>query len=77
MTETPGPSPSSGPRFIDGPLSGLLLRLSGFMTMGFLAMTVTMLVEAIFLGLVSKEALAAITFVFRVVLRASCFKNVM
>ena len=65
MTETPVPSPSSGsssgPRFIEGPLSGHLLRLSGFMTMGFLAMTVTMLVEAIFLGLVSKEALAAIT----------------
>ena len=75
MTETPVPRPSSGsssgPRFIEGPLSGHLLRLSGFMTMGFLAMTVTMLVEAIFLGLVSKEALAAITFVFPVVLGLS------
>ncbi|MCS5568844.1 MAG: MATE family efflux transporter, partial [Pseudomonadales bacterium] len=63
--------PSSGPRFIEGPLSGHLLRLSGFMTMGFLAMTVTMLVEAVFLGLVSKEALAAITFVFPVMMGLS------
>ena len=41
------------------------------MTMGFLAMTVTMLVEAVFLGLVSKEALAAITFVFPVMMGLS------
>lgn len=39
--------------------------------MGFLAMTLTMLVEAVLLGLVSKEALAAITFVFPVMLGLS------
>ena len=75
MTEVPVSIPStgssSGARFTEGPLSGHLLRLSGFMTMGFLAMTLTMLVEAVLLGLVSKEALAAITFVFPVMLGLS------
>ena len=75
MTEVPVSTASTGssssPRFVEGPLSGHLLRLSGFMTMGFLAMTITMLVEAVFLGLVSKEALAAITFVFPIMLGLS------
>ncbi|MCZ6618333.1 MAG: MATE family efflux transporter [Gammaproteobacteria bacterium] len=44
------------------------MRLSGYMIMGFLAMTMAQLVEAVYLGFVGKNELAAIAFSFPVVM---------
>ncbi len=49
-------------------MSGHVLRLSGFMIMGFLAMTIAQLIEAFYLGLVGSDELAAVAFTFPVVL---------
>lgn len=48
--------------FTEGALSRHVMRLSGFMILGFLAMTVTQFVEAVYLGIVGTDALAAVTF---------------
>jgi len=45
-----------------------VLRLSGFMIMGFLAMTIAQLVEAVYLGMVGSDELAAVAFTFPVVM---------
>jgi putative MATE family efflux protein len=51
-----------------GPLGGHVARLSGFMILGFLAMTLAQLVEAIYLGLVGSAELAAVAFTFPIVM---------
>ena len=54
--------------FTEGDLSRHVMRLSGFMILGFLAMTLGQFVEAVYLGLVSTEAIAAVTFTFPAVM---------
>ena len=54
--------------FTEGPLWKHVFRLSGFMVMGFLAMTIALLIEAIYLGMVGSDELAAIAFAFPVVM---------
>jgi len=49
-------------------MSGHVLRLSGFMVMGFFAMTIAQLVEAAYLGMVGSSELAAAAFTFPVVM---------
>lgn len=49
-------------------MSGHVLRLSGFMVMGFFAMTLAQLVEAVYLGMVGSAELAAAAFTFPVVM---------
>ncbi len=49
-------------------MSGHVLRLSGFMVMGFFAMTIAQLVEAAYLGMVGSAELAAAAFTFPVVM---------
>ena len=62
---------SDAPRFTEGAVSGHVIRLSGFMIMGFLAMTVAQLIEAVYLGLVGTDELAAVAFTFPVVMALS------
>ena len=57
--------------FTKGPMSRHVLRLSGFMVMGFLAMTVAHLIEAIYLGMVGRNELAAVAFTFPIVMAPS------
>ncbi|MGD8417448.1 MAG: MATE family efflux transporter [Pseudomonadales bacterium] len=59
---------ASGPGFTEGDMSRHVLRLSGFMIMGFLAMTLAQLVEAFYLGRVGADELAAIAFAFPLVM---------
>ena len=59
---------AAGPGFTEGPMAGHVLRLSGYMIMGFLAMTLAQLVEAAYLGMVGGDELAAIAFSFPVVM---------
>lgn len=54
--------------FTEGDLSRHAIRLSGFMILGFLAMTLAQFVEAVYLGLVGTAALAAVTFTFPAVM---------
>ncbi len=54
--------------FTEGDLSRHVVRLSGFMILGFLAMTLAQFVEAVYLGIVGTEALAAVTFTFPAVM---------
>lgn len=69
MSESAAAAAGSRPRtFTDGGLSGHVLRLSGFMILGFLAMTLAQLVEAVYLGIVGTRELAAIAFAFPVVM---------
>lgn len=49
-------------------MSGHVLRLSGFMVMGFFAMTVAQLIEAVYLGMVGSAELAAAAFTFPVLM---------
>ena len=49
-------------------MSGHVLRLSGFMIMGFLAMTTAQLIEAFYLGMVGRDELAAVAFTFPLVM---------
>ena len=59
---------SQGRTFTDGELPRHVLRLSGFMILGFLAMTIAQLVEAVYLGMVGTRELAAVAFAFPVVM---------
>jgi putative MATE family efflux protein len=49
-------------------MSRHVLKLSGFMIMGFLAMTLAQLVEAFYLGMVGRDELAALAFTFPLVM---------
>ncbi|MEJ2088355.1 MAG: MATE family efflux transporter [Gammaproteobacteria bacterium] len=48
-----------------------VLRLSGFMIMGFLTMTIAQLIEAFYLGMVGADELAAVAFTFPIVMAFS------
>ena len=52
--------------FAEGELSRHVLRLSGVMTLGLLSMTLAQLLEAVYLGLLGTQAIAAVTFTFPV-----------
>ena len=64
------PTPAEGPRgsFTGGDLPRHVMRLSGFMIMGFLAMTLAQFVEAVYLGILGTSAIAAVTFTFPVIM---------
>ena len=57
--------------FTEGSLTRHVRRLSGYMILGFLAMTVAQLIEAVYLGVYGKEELAAVAFTFPVVMALS------
>ena len=54
--------------FTEGDLSRHLIRLSGYMILGFLAMTLAQFVEIAYLGRIGTEAIAAVTFAFPVLM---------
>ena len=56
------PDPSRATSFTEGSVAQHMIRLSAFMIMGFLTMTIAQLIEAIYLGIVGTEELAAIAF---------------
>jgi len=62
-----GPATANG-SFTEGDLSRHLFRLSGYMILGFLAMTLAQFIEIVYLGRVGTEALAAATFAFPVLM---------
>lgn len=62
------PRSGAGPGFTEGAMSAHVLRLSGFMVMGFLAMTIAQLIEAFYLGMVGRDELAAVAFTFPMVM---------
>ena len=53
-----------GANYTDGDVGAHILRLTSFMTMGFLAMTLAQFVEAVYLGKVGTDELAAVAFTF-------------
>jgi putative MATE family efflux protein len=57
-----------GAGFTDGPVAGHIARLSGYMAMGFIAMTTAQLVEAVYLGILGTAELAAVAFTFPIVM---------
>ena len=57
--------------FTEGSLVRHVRRLSGYMILGFLAMTVAQLIEAVYLGVFGKEELAAVAVTFPVVMALS------
>ena len=54
--------------FASGDMSRHVFRLSGYMILGFLAMTLAQFVEAVYLGILGTEAIAAVTFTFPVMM---------
>jgi len=65
---TPDGARRSATAFTEGSVAAHLVRLSGFMVMGFLTMTVAQLIEAVYLGIVGTAELAAIAFTFPLVM---------
>ena len=63
MTSSTAPH-RGGANYTEGDVSGHILRLTSFLTMGFLAMTVAQFIEAIYLGKVGTDELAAVAFTF-------------
>ncbi len=61
----PGAHRSGSPK---GSVARHMMRLSAYMIMGFLTMTIAQLIEAIYLGLVGTAELAAIAFTFPLVM---------
>jgi len=57
-----------GADYTEGPVAPHLLRLAGFMVMGFLSMNIAQLIEAVYLGFVGTEDLAALGFAFPLVM---------
>lgn len=62
------PGAARGANFTEGPVHTHLVRLAGFMLMGFLAMTVSQLIETVYLGKLGTDELAAVSFTFPVVM---------
>lgn len=60
----PAPAAPSGGGFTDGDVGRHLLRLGAFMAMGTLTMNVAQLAEAVYLGMLGTQALAAMGFAF-------------
>ena len=54
--------------FASGDMSRHVIRLSGYMILGFLAMTLSQFIEAVYLGIVGTAAIAAVTFTFPVMM---------
>ena len=52
-------------------MSRHVFRLSGYMILGFLAMTLAQFVEAVYLGILGTDAIAAVTFTFPVMMALS------
>lgn len=69
---TPQPEKTS-PRYLSGSIYAHVLQLSGVMILGFLAMTLGNLVELFYVGQLGVEALAAIAFMFPVVMALNGF----
>ena len=58
-------TPAARPRgFTEGPVRAHLLRLGSFMAMGSVTMNIAQLAEAVYLGILGTEALAAMGFAF-------------
>lgn len=69
MSAEPAAEPAKAEaNFADGDMSRHVVRLSGYMILGFLAMTLAQFVEAVYLGLVGTAAIAAVTFTFPVMM---------
>ncbi|XOV87709.1 MAG: MATE family efflux transporter [Pseudomonadota bacterium] len=64
----PMPGAARGANFTEGPVHRHLIRLAGFMFMGFSAMTISQLIETIYLGVLGTDELAAVSFTFPVVM---------
>lgn len=60
--------PGAEANFASGDMSRHVIRLSGYMILGFLAMTLSQFVEAVYLGIVGTAAIAAVTFTFPVMM---------
>ena len=63
-----GPPGTRGANFTEGDVHSHLIRLAGYMFMGFSAMTVAQLIEAVYLGMLGTDELAAVSFTFPVVM---------
>ena len=63
----------TGATFTEGSVGRHLLRLGSFITMGSLSMNFARLVEAVYLGLIGTEALAALGFAFPVTITLFAF----
>jgi len=59
--------------FADGSISGHLLRLGSYMAMGSISLNVAQLAEAVYLGIVGTEALAAMGFAFPITITLFAF----
>ena len=57
----------------EGSISRHIVRLSGVMIVGFIAMTLAQLVEIFYLGVVGLDALAAITYSFPLTMSLTAF----
>ena len=64
------PAPSN---FVDGSIGKHLLRLGSFMAMGSISLNVAQLCEAVYLGIVGTEALAAMGFAFPITITLFAF----
>ena len=67
----PAPTPRGG--FTRGPVGKHLVRLGSFMAMGTVTMNIAQLAEAIYLGMVGTEALAAMGFAFPITITLFAF----
>ena len=59
--------------FVDGSITGHLMRLGSFMAMGSISLNVAQLAEAVYLGIVGTEALAAMGFAFPITITLFAF----
>jgi putative MATE family efflux protein len=72
VTSTPDRIPSTN-SFVDGSISKHLLRLGSYMAMGSISLNVAQLAEAVYLGIVGTEALAAMGFAFPITITLFAF----
>lgn len=64
---------SRGGNFTEGPVHRHLIRLASYMFMGFSAMTISQLIEAVYLGHLGTKPLAAVSFTFPVIMVLQSF----
>lgn len=60
--------PANGASFTEGSVAGHIAKLTGFMIMGFAAMTIAQLIEAVYLGILGVSELAAVAYTFPLVM---------
>ena len=65
--ESSGPAPGAG-NFTEGAVHVHLIRLTGYMVIGFISIMTASLVETIYIGRLGSEELAAISFTFPLVM---------